>query len=90
MEEKGPFVALSLQTELNIVDTIEQTVHSIEELFSTTLEEDEAELKDLTDQNSDSKENVNFVLCLRLRIGLKRIAQRTLAYCEEERRKLSA
>ncbi|CCW67930.1 unnamed protein product [Phytomonas sp. Hart1] len=92
MESKSPFIALSVTTELNIVQTVENVVKSILEQFPDSLDDDKAALAKISEEPSTDAVNDhddelhaldNYMLCLRLRIGLKEIAYRTLQWCKE-------
>lgn len=130
MEAEGPFAPLSTVTEAAVVDAIEQTTQCVLGLFTTTLEEDEETLRELSEvvdrgrpsshddgttgaahtdakkENADDahgseegaeEENdeeaeddepngkLNRKLCLQLRIGLKQIAARVMAWCAASR-----
>lgn len=90
-----PFTRVSEQTEETIRATVLETVQCVLALFSTSLEEDEELLKeqqmDAEDNNDNNgndddegEENYSverYVLALKLRISLKRIAQRCLEWC---------
>lgn len=88
MERNGPFAAVGADTEAQVVDTIAETVRCILGLSSTSLEEDERLLEagSCAAANGGGDGNVDVLSCnkrlaISLRLGLKRIAHRTLQWC---------
>ncbi|ORC91077.1 SET domain containing protein [Trypanosoma theileri] len=103
MEREGPFVSLSTSTELRVIQTIAETVQCILDLSSTSLEEDMERLKADSTEGTERKDNedededgdgeilsVNKKLSTILRMGLKRIAYRSLEWCSSAMLSLSA
>lgn len=90
MEATSPFTPISEATEVAVVNTISQTVKSVLEQFGSSLEEDLEFLEHLhepptvvdTDDDEDPHGLVNYELSLKMRIELKRIAHRALAWCD--------
>lgn len=78
-----PFDALAPETERAVVRTVEMTVQCVLDQFSTTLDEDEQLLREMEAELSVDSEDSdrNMILCLRLRVALKRIAHRAMAWC---------
>jgi hypothetical protein len=89
----GPFTTLSAQTETAVVAAVQETVRCVLEVFPTTLREDEETLAELRapaeeddaeeEEETDRSSLYNYTLCVQLRIGLKRIASRTLEWCSQ-------
>ncbi|KAG5497782.1 hypothetical protein GH5_02572 [Leishmania sp. Ghana 2012 LV757] len=82
----GPFEPLSPSTEAAVVSLVKRTVACVVESFPTTLAEDEATLAELHGGNGcrlgdDDELTRKYVLCVQLRVGLKRIASRCLEWC---------
>ncbi|KAG5498527.1 hypothetical protein JKF63_02813 [Porcisia hertigi] len=82
----GPFEPLSPLTESAITSVVKSTVQCVLESFPTTLAEDEEMLAELRAEKNvglgaDDESTRNHALCVQLRVGLKRIASRTLEWC---------
>ncbi|CAJ1030204.1 Rubisco LSMT substrate-binding, putative [Leishmania lindenbergi] len=82
----GPFEPLSPLTEAAVVSVVNSTVQCVLKSFPTSLAEDEETLAELHDDeecdpHAGSESSRNYVLCLQLRVGLKRIANRCLEWC---------
>ncbi|KAH9579864.1 Rubisco LSMT [Trypanosoma melophagium] len=97
MEREGPFLPLSRSTELRVITTIDETVKCILDLSSTSLEEDEESLRADSTVGTEKKDDadgeilsVNKKLSTILRVGLKRIAYRSLEWCSSAILNLSA
>ncbi|KEG10796.1 SET domain containing protein [Trypanosoma grayi] len=88
MERNSPFAMVGADTERRVVDTVSETIHCILELSGTSLEEDERLLEadaQMGVHNEDAEDagalSNNRRLGIVLRLGLKRIAYRTLEWC---------
>ncbi|RNF26158.1 SET domain containing protein [Trypanosoma conorhini] len=91
LERHGPFACLSAATEARVVAAIAETVRCILDLSGTSLAEDERRLRDAgsggsaaahTDDGGGPQPlSRNKRLGVLLRVGLKRIAHRSLEWC---------
>lgn len=82
----GPFEPLSPVTEAAVVSVVKSTVQCVMGSFPTTLAEDEETLAEVhgdegCDLDAGDEPTKNHMLCLQLRVGLKRIASRCLEWC---------
>lgn len=90
-----PFSTLSGETEVTVVEAVQNTISCVLELFSSTLEEDLEALCALSDASAGEEEDEEseeedgdvrkerYRLALVLRSGLKRIAARSLQWCSK-------
>eukprot|EP00796_Vickermania_ingenoplastis_P011593 gene11593-7988_t len=92
---QSPFSPLSVETEVTVYRAVAATVRCVLGLFSTSVTEDEAALREACQEETeeadaavrDVQETIameRYKLCLRLRIGLKGIAGRALAWASEQ------
>lgn len=102
----GPFYRLSRETEVRVVLAMAATADAVLAQFATTLEEDRdwlAELEggcdgekaadteeDAEEEEEDEHAKERLRLCLRVRMGVKAIAQRFHEWCAAERARLEA
>lgn len=78
------FTAISETNELNVVDTFQSTLSNLLLAYPTSLEDDEALLRQKEDFNSDGYGPV-FLGAIRLRIREKQLLLSTLRFLEEHR-----
>jgi len=78
------YTAISMENELNVVETFQNTVSNLLHTYPTTLEEDEILLKEKEDIDSDGYGPV-FLGAIRLRMREKQLLLSTLQYLEDHK-----